>query len=137
MYCTVDDIEQELGATTLAELSSEDGDAIDATVVEAYIAEESGVIDSYLRLRYVTPVSPAPIPIKKYTRRLVVLDLYRKRNRSLTQDESSEFDSIMEWLSQVRKGLVSIDAEVLESTSGRSAHSRANYRTPVISTEGY
>ena len=63
-YSTLNDIEDQISEEKLAELTSDDGDPVDETVVTKAIVDADSTIDSYISKAYSVPVMIMPVPPK-------------------------------------------------------------------------
>ena len=63
-YSTLNDIEDQISEEKLAQLTSDDGNIVDETVVSKAIADADSTIDSYISKAYSVPVTIAPVPPK-------------------------------------------------------------------------
>jgi phage gp36-like protein len=109
MYATAADFELAFGSREALQLSNRDN-AATATVVNAAVLEEflegaSGLIDSYLGARYLTPVVTPTQPLKQ-----ACLDIarYYIDNVRVREDVRLRYEDRIRWLEQVTKGLVEL-----------------------------
>jgi phage gp36-like protein len=109
MYATAADFELAFGSREALQLSNRDN-AASATVVNAAVLEEflegaSGLIDSYLGARYLTPVVTPTQPLKQ-----ACLDIarYYIDNVRVREDVRLRYEDRIRWLEQVTKGLVEL-----------------------------
>jgi phage gp36-like protein len=109
MYATAADFERAFGSREALQLSNRDN-AASATVVNAAVLEEflegaSGLIDSYLGARYLTPVVTPTQPLKQ-----ACLDIarYNADNVRVREDVRQRYEDRIRWLEQVTKGLVEL-----------------------------
>ena len=63
-YSTLNDIEDQISEEKLAQLTSDDGNIVDETVVSKAIADADSTIDSYISKAYSVPVMITPVPPK-------------------------------------------------------------------------
>lgn len=97
------------GAARLVELSDWDGDAdVDADVVEESQAAADGWIDSYLRMRFATPI---PTPSSTLVRLAADEAVYwmREKRGMLSQQDIEARKGRETWLRDCSKGLVRPD----------------------------
>ena len=120
-YCVAADVHNALNATLLAQLTNDSGTAITDAIIDAAATVVSGVIDTYLVGRYVTPVTgPANIlaVLKSVAIPLVIADLMQdrlllERYPSFKEDH----DHAMNWLLAVQAGKWSLPGAALPATS--------------------
>lgn len=108
-YITQQDLEDELGAAKLVQLTdSTSSGAVDAARVEKAIKFAEGTFESYARTRYALPV-PATEKVKSICVDLAVFNL--KRTRTTTE----------EGITNLRKALYEPAIKFLEALSGGKA----------------
>lgn len=112
-YVTQQQLIDRFGATPLIERTDRTNNpptTIDATVVSAAIGDATGLIDSYLGKIYALPLSVTP-PI--LTRMAADIAYYYLLGDSVAQDsaEHRAYKEAARWLTDVSKGIVSIDAD--------------------------
>lgn len=136
MYCTVADIQQEIPAKELAQITNDgDGSTIDVSVVETAIVEATALIDTYLITRYPLPLSEVPIAIRAYCRKLVKVELFRRRPKGRDPEELRLIrrEVIME-LEKLQAGTTTLDVGTPETRPGFYV---SNKRTPVFDTTSW
>lgn len=112
-YVTQQQLIDRFGATPIIERTdrtSTPPEEIDTDVVNAAIGDATGLIDSYLGKIYALPLSVTP-PI--LTRMAADIAFYYLLGDSVAQDsaEHRAYKEAIRWLTDVSKGVVSIDAE--------------------------
>lgn len=114
MYCTVQDIEVDIGLQTLIMLTDDNktGAVIDE-IVDKYISEEESYINSYISNNYTLPITDLSglNILKQIEVTLVVCDLYR-RGIGLNYPETLEMRraSAIADLNKIQKGLITLQA---------------------------
>jgi phage gp36-like protein len=109
MYATVADFELAFGGREALQLSNRDNAAtatvVNAAVLEGFLEGASGLIDSYLGARYLTPVVTPTQPLKQ-----ACLDIarYNADNVRAREDVRQRYEDRIRWLEQVTKGLVEL-----------------------------
>lgn len=109
-YCTLADLEDAVGSSTVRELSADSGrTTADEGIVAAAIADAVDLIESYLALRYVLPLTPEAEggSLPGIVRRIAVdLSLFflRRRRGSISEQAQSRFDQAIGDLSRLSKG---------------------------------
>lgn len=109
MYATAADFELTFGRREALQLSNRDNaataTAVNAAVLEEFLEGASGLIDSYLGARYLTPVVTPTQPLKQ-----ACLDIarYNADNVRVREDVRQRYEDRIRWLEQVTKGLVEL-----------------------------
>jgi phage gp36-like protein len=109
MYATAVDFELAFGSREALQLSNRDNaataTAVNAAVLEEFLEGASGLIDSYLGARYLTPVLTPTQPLKQ-----ACLDIarYNADNVRVREDVRQRYEDRIRWLEQVTKGLVEL-----------------------------
>jgi phage gp36-like protein len=99
---------------------------IDTVRIDKALAAASGIIDSYLMGRYLTPVTPASAePLKVHTLRLARCELDNVSTREKVQ---ADCDRTMDWLEMVAKGAIELglpglpgQLDLAGTTTGRNS----------------
>lgn len=116
-YATKDDLSARFGEEIL-QLADRDGDAIeDSSVVESALADADALIDSYIGVRYDTPLDPVPAVIKA-----VAADLARAKlwTNEPPEGVTSARKAAEAWLQRVSDGraiLTGVDGKVAAGAS--------------------
>lgn len=122
-YASQTDIEMAAGgADKLVQLADWDGDGdVDATVIAAAQAYADGLIDSYARRRYATPIaSPTSTLVAKAAEECIYW--MRERRSIRSEDDRVSHDERIAWLRDLSNGLVRPDEPLpTKSTAVRSA----------------
>ena len=111
-YAAITDLIARYGQAELLRLTTDEGQdigSIDAVKANAAIADASAEIDSYLRRRYATPVSPATPELLRACCALARFELAHGAGREPTTQMQRQRDSIVKWLERVRDGEVFLD----------------------------
>lgn len=86
MYCTIDDIKEQLPERELIQLTDDAGiGAIDISVVDRAIEDAGAVIDGYVAKKAVVPLDPVPPIIRKHCVDLAICNLYARRVDEIPQ----------------------------------------------------
>lgn len=108
-YAVKDDIEQIHGTDMLERVADRDGDGeLDTDAVDLALESASSEIDSYISVRYTTPLAAPPPIIKQYC---VDIALYRLASSStrVTEEMRQRYEDAIDWLKAVSKGDAAID----------------------------
>ncbi|MEP9350572.1 DUF1320 domain-containing protein [Xanthobacter sp. KR7-225] len=136
-YATVDDMVSRFGALEMLRLSVADGSlpAADEPMPEARIAQAlqdaSLQIDSYLRIRYAVPVTPAPESLVRAACVLARYDLAHGGDREPSEQMRLARKEVREWLQGLGAGTASLEGLVPVS-AGSGA--RVSDRPPAFVT---
>jgi phage gp36-like protein len=79
-------------------------DVIDLDRLNLALADASSVIDSYLRRRYLTPVSPAPSELVRACCIIARFDLAHGDGREPTEQMKAANTETLKWLEKLRNG---------------------------------
>jgi phage gp36-like protein len=117
-YATVGDFELAFGTRETLQLSNRDN-AATATVVNAAVLEEflegaSGLIDTYLGAKYVTPVVTPTQPLKQ-----ACLDItrYQIDNVRVREDVRQRYEDRIRWLEMIVKSQIQLGLPVIPGAS--------------------
>lgn len=138
-YATIADFEDTYGIDEAIELSNLDdaqSQSINIARLESAIDQASGLIDTYLAARYITPISTPPTYLT-----FIALDIARYRlDRYQPRDDIRvRYEDAIKWLEQVAKGVVELGLPELPNqlpTSGVGGSSRG-YSDQGINLSGY
>ena len=110
------------GAERFRDLTDWDGDGVaDESVVAEALARADGLIDSYLRLRYATPIAGASDTLKRLSADEAVYWLRKSRGMVSDQDAEQHKERLT-LLSQMREGKLRPDEPLpTKSTAVRGA----------------
>ena len=113
MYCALEDIQKQVSESTLIQLTDDNQlGHIDSTIVDEAVIYSETLIDSYLRGRYVLPLSATPAVIKILAVDLSIYRLYSRRFQTDTPDAISEkYKNCIKILEQIQKGIISLGVE--------------------------
>lgn len=116
MYATIADMESRYGEAELLRLGVVDGDMaeelsdprVEARVSEA-LTTATDQVDSYLRKRYLTPLSPVPASIVEAT--CVLARYWLSQSGATTPSESVEShqERILKWLDKLATGTTTLE----------------------------
>lgn len=135
MYATVDDMIRRYGEVEMIRLSVADGTVPEAVVpgrIEGAIADASQLIDSYLRVRYATPVVPAPAELVRSTCLLARYDLALGGEREPTEQMRLARKEVIAWLEKLAAGSATLEGAIALSAGGgaRTSDRRPAFTTP-------
>ena len=84
-YSTQDDILDKLSQEKLAQLTSDDGDDVDDSVVAKAISDADSTIDSYISKAYTVPVTIVPVPPKlnQLSVTIAIYNLFARRSTNV------------------------------------------------------
>ncbi len=118
MYATVADFELAFGAREALQLSNRDNAAtatvVNVAVLEAFLEGASGLIDTYLGARYVTPVVTPTQPLKQ-----ACLDIarYNADNVRVREDVRQRYEDRIRWLEMIVKSQIQLGLPVIPGAS--------------------
>lgn len=121
-YCTIADIQAIAPAQDLIDLTDDAGTGqMQTSVVQAYIDDAGEIIDSYIRGRYVLPLSPVPLLLKKIARDIALHDLYSRRIRINPPEAiTAAHKQALAWLQMIQAGKLILgtdDSQVQDAPS--------------------
>lgn len=121
-YATQADLELQMPAVTLAQLSNDtDPTTVNATVINRAIEDAESSVNSFCRGKHDLPFNPVPNYVRKWTVTLAEVNLYGRRTDLLLPPATkAKFDLVMTELRGVRDNKILIDDE-------NSAANTANY----------
>lgn len=108
-------------------------DVSSANVFGHYIPAADSVIDSYLALKYTTPVSPAPYILTKLSCDLVIYDLFRDKALKVPDFMQERYDQAIEMLKTLAMGKMKLPGATEVSTGDNYAFSTGQGYHPVFS----
>ncbi len=113
-YATQADIVPDrLTEVQLVELTNDDsdGETVVDSVVDNALTEASGIIDSYCRMRYKTPLpTPTGQLVRSLTLDIAIYNLFsRRRETKLTDTIATRYNAAIAFLKDVSKGNASLD----------------------------
>ena len=114
MYCTLNDIKQQVSEATLIEITDDilSGE-INVAVIEETIQYSKTLIDGYLRGRYTLPLSIIPVLLKILAVDLSIFRLYSRRFHTDMPDSiNDKYKNSLKLLEQIQKGIISLGIEV-------------------------
>lgn len=106
-YAAPVDMVTRFGQVEMLRLTSAEGqplDVIDPVRLNLALADASSLIDSYLRRRYLTPVSPVPQELARACCIVARFDLAHGDGREPTAQMKSAYDDTLKWLQKLRDG---------------------------------
>ncbi len=111
-YAGVDDMVQRFGEREMMQLSTPSGqdmDGIVTDVVERALADVSARADSYLRMKYRTPLDVAPPEVVGHICHMARYELAAGGDKSGSEDMKIRRDEAIGWLREIRDGKVKLD----------------------------
>jgi phage gp36-like protein len=111
-YATINDLVERFGAVELARLTTPDGQPVDVVVTDTAqraLDDSTGVIDSYLRKRYATPMPTPPAEIVRACAILARYDLSFGEQKEPSEQVRLQRKEVIDWLDRVAKGEVLLD----------------------------
>lgn len=93
--------------------------AIDADVVTEAIADAEGLVDSYVRKVFETPLSPVPPIIAAIARKLAIYTLHTNRD-VVSEAKRLEQEDRLTWLKYLAEGKVDLGISPAAAPSGRN-----------------
>lgn len=115
MYATVTHMIARFGETQMIRLSRpEDREAttVDEVKVNTALADASGLIDGYIRGRYLAPIASPPDEIIRAACILARYDLAQGEHTDPSEEMSKGRKDVITWLENIAKELVNLDAPV-------------------------
>lgn len=132
MYATTNDMISRFGETEMLRLSVADGDLpeeLDPARIEQALTDNSLLIDSFLRGRYVTPVQPSPPDLVRACCLLARYDLALGGEREPSEQMRLARKEVLTWLGHVGDGTASLEGAVALSAGGGA---RTSDRVPAF-----
>lgn len=118
MYCTIQDIKDDLTEKVVAQLSNDENpNEVNEEIVSKYIAESTQLIDGFLRSRYELPLRNEHAILKKVCIDLVKYELYKRRGKVFDSIQNLYKDGIST-LEKVQKGMIILDEGTPETRPG-------------------
>ena len=119
-YITLEQLVKQFQSHSILLLSDDElTGSIITTVVDKAIADGDDLIDSWLGLRYETPLDPVPPIITKIAGNIVMYELYTRRpDLDTPQGVSERYKNAQKLLEQLAYGKVMLNATELLSKSG-------------------
>jgi phage gp36-like protein len=116
MYCTIDDIKQQIPEEVIVQLTDDDNQGvIDEAKVNDAIANADALIDGYCSGRYVVPFVVAPAIIKPLAMDLAIYNLYARRVETMPDVRDKNRSNAIKLLADISKGAVKL-GEVAATT---------------------
>lgn len=125
MYSSAADMAERFGVVEMIRLTTPSGtallDAPDPVMITRALTEASAVIDSYLRRRYLTPVTAAAPEITRAAAILARFDLMLGDDRQPSEQATAARKDVLEWLRGIRDGQVLLDLDLVPSAEESQA----------------
>lgn len=132
MYCSIQDIKDDLTEKVVAQLSNDENpNLVNEEIVSKYISESTQLIDGFLRSRYSLPLEKEHSIIKKVCIDVVKYELYKRRGKVFDNIQNLYKDGIST-LEKIQKGMIILDEGIAETRPGFFLVSD---RKPVIDKE--
>ncbi len=128
MYCTLDDIKQQVSETTLIEITDDNlAGEINASVIDEAILYSETLVDGYLRGRYSLPLSTVPTLIRILVADLAVFRLYSRRfHTDMPESINDKYKNSIKLLEQIQKDIVSLGIETATAALPELGEYRTN-----------
>ena len=101
-YCTEKDLVERFGEAEISRLKKR---VNDPNVVQAACDDATNTINSYIAVRYVTPLNPRPILIVSAATDIA---RYKLWNTDTNEEVRERYESAIYWLKDIAKGLASL-----------------------------
>lgn len=112
MYATVADMIARFGETQLIRLSRPEdrtAESVDAEKVDTALADATGLINGYVRGRYMVPIAAPPEEIIRAACILARYDLAQGEHTDPSEEMSKGRKDVITWLEDIAKELVHLD----------------------------
>lgn len=126
-YATLTGMVDRYSRTEMIRLSAISDELPDEPVesrVMVALDDATGLIDSYLRRRYLVPLSPVPREIVRACCVLARYDLQLGDGKTPTEEALTERRQIERWLESLRDGEARLDAPTIGTTTGARMRDR-------------
>lgn len=118
MYCSIQDIIEDLTENVVAQLSNDnDPSTVNQDIVNKYISDASQIIDGFLRSRYELPLHNEHTILKKVCVDLVKYELYKRRGKVYEGILNLYKDGISV-LEKIQKGMITLNEGTAETRPG-------------------
>jgi len=121
-YATAQDMSDRYGEDTVLRLSDRNGDdQADEHVLTQALNDATAEIDTYLAMRYSTPMTPVPSVL---TRLCIDIAVYRLASSAdmATEEQRTRYEDALTLLDKIAKGQVLLGAPAIANTTAGSAH---------------
>lgn len=112
MYATVTDMIARFGETHLIRLSrpeDRNAETVDVEKIERALTDVSGVIDGYIRGRYLVPIASPPVEIVRAACVLARYELAQGEHMEPSEEMSKARKETITWLENISKELINLD----------------------------
>lgn len=130
-YATAEDLIARFGEVDVIRLSAPEGQldqAVDYARVNLALDSATALIDSYVRRRYATPLSPVPQEIRDACCTLARYDLARGEQKTPSEQMMAERKETLAWLALIADGKAFLDAALAAATAPGIAGARVSDR---------
>lgn len=111
-YCTKADIEKLIPATTVTEVTDDEGTGAEvAARVSEAIAQADAEIDSYCGGRYAVPFDPVPAIIAKCSVDMAIYHLYSRTQETMPETRANRYKDAIRLLAAISKGEITLGAQ--------------------------
>jgi phage gp36-like protein len=127
-YATLETLTDRYGAETLERLTDRadpPAGAIDEGVVDRAIADTDGMIDGYLRARYVTPLAEVPPQVADAALAIAFYKLHRWEPDTKVR---RDYEDAMRALREIANGTIHLTAETIQPTASGGTGARVTDR---------
>jgi phage gp36-like protein len=136
-YCTQNDLETLIPVTELAELTTEWGDIPNYTLITELIDRVDTEIDSYISVRYTTPLVLIPKIIKGLSVDMVIYHLYSRRS-AVPPIRRTKYEDAVKFLQNVALGISNIiGSDGCETSKKSSLSAEINSSKRIFSREDW
>ena len=117
-YCTVNELKDALGERELSALSNDDGTGtVDKAIVDAFIANASGVIDSYIGIRYALPLQRTHYILTRICLDITAYELYKRRGDASEGIRRTAYEDALLILEKIHAGTLLLNEATSQDIS--------------------
>jgi len=111
-YCTQADIEEQISAQELTELTDDqDLGEVDQGVLARAIADADAQVDALCGLRFPVPFSPVPVLVRKASVDLALYHLHARRGGAASAERLRRYQAALDLLEKAAQGLASLGGD--------------------------
>jgi len=135
MYCTLDDIKEQIHADELIGLTDDaDAGIIDTSATDRAAADADAEIDGYCGKRYSVPLSPVPPIIRKISVDIAIYNLFSRR-QGAPEDRRLRYKDAIKFLENVARGLISLGVDDPDSTPSEAHKPQISFSDRIFSRD--
>jgi phage gp36-like protein len=136
-YCNQNDLETLITVTELVELTTERGDIPNPTIITEIIDRVDTEIDSYVSVRYATPLVSVPDIIKGLSVDMVIFHLYSRRS-AVPSIRRTKYEDAVKFLQNVASGNSNIiGSDGYETSKKLSSSAEINSSERIFSKKNW